>query len=133
VTPLEIALAYLDSFASGDPDRVAAWVTEDFRNDQMGALGNRFQGKSQYRERLAGFLERFAGLSYTPCDPFATGNRVALPYRMTATDAGHQIAIDGVMIITIRDQLVCARVDYWDGLTYLQQMEMAPGTPDGDA
>lgn len=133
VTPLELAIHYLNSFASGDPDRIAACVTEDFRNDQMGALGSRFQGKALYRERLEGFLGRFAGLSYSAIEPFAMGNRIALPYRMTASDAGQAIVIEGVMIITIRDQLICARVDYWDGLTYLQQMGLAPAAPTGDA
>lgn len=126
MTPIEVALNYVAAFASGDADRVADCVTEDFRNNQMGALGNRFQGQALYRERLKGFLGRFAGLRYDVDAPFADGDRVALPYRMTATDEGRPIAIEGVMIVTVRGGHVAARDDYWDGLSYLQQMGMAP-------
>lgn len=112
----------MDSFASGDPDRVAAWVTDDFINNQMGVLGTRFQGRALYRERLEGFLGRFPGLNYTPGDPVAQNDRVVLPYIMGASDQGRPIAIDGVMVITVAGDRVARRDDYWDGLTYFQQI-----------
>ena len=58
------ALKYLDSFSAGDPDTVAALVTEDFINDQVGLLGARFQGRSLYRDRLETFLNRFQSIRY---------------------------------------------------------------------
>lgn len=125
MTPTEVALSYLEAFSSGDPERVTLWVTEDFANDQMGALGNRFKGRELYRERLRGFLGRFRGLRYAPGVTISEGDRVVVPYVMTATDDGHPIALDGVMLITVQGQLVSARADYWDGLSYFQQMGVA--------
>ena len=59
--PLDVAMAYIAAFASGDPDAVADRVTEDFENNQMGVLGSRFRGRDLYRTRLKGFLAQFEG------------------------------------------------------------------------
>lgn len=126
MTPAQVALGYVASFAGGDPDVIAAWVTDDFANDQMGALGSRFVGKALYRQRLEGFLARFAGLRYEAGAPICDGGRVAVPYVMRASDQGRDLAIDGVMLITVRGDLVAARADYWDGVTYLQQIGQDP-------
>lgn len=120
--PTEVALAYLASFSSGDPERVVAWVTDDFANNQMGALGSRFKGRDLYRERLRAFLGRFRGLRYAPGATVSEGRHVVVPYVMTATDEGQPISIDGIMLITVHEGLVSARADYWDGLSYCQQM-----------
>jgi len=122
VTPLEVALGYIAAFSSGDPDQVAARVTEDFANNQMGVLGNRFTGRDLYRTRLVGFLKQFEGISYAVASPIVQGNIVAAPYVMTATDAGRPLRIEGVMMITVEGDLVAQRDDYWDGLTYFRQI-----------
>lgn len=124
MTPTEVALGYIGSFASGDPAAVAAWVTEDFANNQMGELGSRFTGRALYRERLEGFLGRFQGLRYEVAEAIGQGDRVAVTYRMTAEDGGRPLAIDGVMVITVANGLVSRRDDYWDGLSYCKQMGM---------
>lgn len=120
-SPAEIALGYIAAFSSGDPDSVAAWVAEDFANNQMGVLGSRFVGRTLYRQRLEGFLTQFAGISYAVETTIVQGNAVVAPYVMTASDAGRPIQIEGVMLITVEDGLVSRRDDYWDGLTYLRQ------------
>ena len=120
--PAEVALGYIAAFSSGDPDTVAAWVTEDFANNQMGVLGSRFIGRALYRQRLEGFLGRFAGLRYAAGATIVEGNSVVVPYVMTASDAGRPIEIEGVMLIVVEDGLVSRRDDYWDGLTYLRQV-----------
>lgn len=121
MTPTEVALAYLNSFASGDPNQVADWVTEDFINNQVGEIGARFEGGALYRNRLAGFLAQFLGLNYVDKGVIAQGDMVVVCYEMTATDAGRPITIEGVMIIYVRGDRVARRDDYWDGLTYLRQ------------
>lgn len=121
-SPAEVALGYIAAFSSGDPDSVAAWVTEDFTNNQMGVLGSRFVGRALYRQRLEGFLGRFAGLRYAAGTTIVEGNSVAVPYVMTASDAGRPIEIEGVMLIMVEDGLVSRRDDYWDGLTYMRQV-----------
>ena len=37
MTPGDVARSYLGAFVSGDPDRVAAWVTDDFVNEHTAA------------------------------------------------------------------------------------------------
>tara|TARA_B100000767_G_scaffold71013_2_gene67584 strand:- start:4500 stop:4877 length:378 start_codon:yes stop_codon:yes gene_type:complete len=116
-----IALKYLDSFRAGDPDTVAALVTEDFINDQVGLLGARFQGRSLYRDRLERFLNRFQSIRYQAEQVIVEGKSLAVAYKMTAIEDKCPIAIRGVMLITIEGNLIKKRSDYWDGLNYLAQ------------
>ncbi|MEX6633780.1 nuclear transport factor 2 family protein [Hyphococcus lacteus] len=120
-----VALRYMASFATGDPDQVAANVTEDFVNTQTGALGKGCETREVYRGRLKGFLGSFVGLKYEPVDVIENGGKVAITYRMRAESDGHPIDIPGVMVVEVRDGLVAGRQDYWDGLTFLQQTKQA--------
>jgi predicted ester cyclase len=140
--------SYLASFASGDPDAVAAHVSDDFVNDHTAALGSGCVGVAEYRKRLPGFLAGFPGLSYLVdaliVDP--DGTRAAATYRMTATSEGHPIGIRGCMVFeidlapdgesgssvtdgtagsSVRDR-IARRTDYWDSLVYLRQVGQAP-------
>ena len=119
----DIALRYMASFETGDPDVIAANVTEDFINTQTGALGKGCQTRDTYRERLAGFLAGFTDLRYVPIHVIEQNERVAISYRMMAISDGHPIDIAGVMVIAVRDGLVASREDYWDGVTFLEQTE----------
>jgi ketosteroid isomerase-like protein len=125
-SPAGVAVAYVGAFASGDPEAVAALVTDDFVNDHTAALGTGCVGRDEYRLRLPGFLAAFPGLRYEAEQVIADGNVVAVPYRMTATSDGHPIDLRGVMVIEVRAGLVAKRTDYWDALTYLRQIDRAP-------
>lgn len=116
-----VALAYLAALSAGDPEQIAALVTEDFVNEHASALGSGSVGRDEYRRRLPHFLADLPGLTYAPESPIAAGTRVAVPYRLTATSDGHPVDLRGVMVIEVRDGLVARRTDYWDGLTVLQQ------------
>ena len=120
-TNRDLVLSYLESFSRGDPQAVTAHVTEDFRNRQIGLLGTGCAGADTYRERLAGFLGSFRNLSYEVEDLVADGDKVAVAYRMTFDDGDRPVAVQGMMLMTIRDGLIAERADYWDGLTYLKQ------------
>ena len=120
--PAVVARAYLDSFATGDPDKVAALVTDDFVNEHTAALSSSCNGKTEYRRRLPDFLTSFAGLRYEIEDVLADGDKVAAAYTMRATYEGHKIAVRGVMRLRIHDGLVAHRVDYYDALGFLQQI-----------
>ncbi|MCH7853700.1 MAG: nuclear transport factor 2 family protein [Proteobacteria bacterium] len=117
----DIALRYMASFETGDPDAIASNVTEDFINTQTGALGKGCQTRQTYRERLVGFLAGFKDLRYLSVHIIEQDERVAISYRMTAISDGHPIDIPGVMVIAVRDGLVASREDYWDGVTFLEQ------------
>ena len=120
-----VARSYLESFASADPDAIAAIVTDDFVNEHTAALSSGCEGKTEYRRRLPGFLASFADLRYDIEDLVAEGDRAAAAYTMHATYEGHPIVVRGVMRILVRDGLVAHRTDYYDALGFLQQIGKA--------
>jgi steroid delta-isomerase-like uncharacterized protein len=122
-SPEELVRSYLTSFASGDPDTIAAHVAADFVNEHASALGRGSVGADEYRSRLPGFLASFPGLRYDVESVIADGERVAVQYLLTATSDGHPIDVRGVMVIDVADGLITRRTDYWDSLTYLRQLE----------
>ena len=125
MTPRDIVSSYLAAFASGDPDRIASHVTEDFVNEQVSALGVGCVGRDEYRRRLSSFLADFRGLRYEVEDIVGDGDRVIAAYTLHASHSDHDIQIRGVMRFVIRDGAIAHRYDYWDGLTFLQQVGQA--------
>ena len=125
VDPVAVARSYLRSFATGDPDTVVAHVTDDFVNEHTAALSSSSAGKIEYRRRLPDFLAGFSGLRYEIEDLIAAGDKVAAAYTMHATYEGHEVAVRGVMRLSVRDGLVAHRVDYYDALGFLQQIGKA--------
>ena len=117
----EVARAYVESFASGDPDAIAAHVADDFVNEHTSALGSGCRGRDEYRQRLPGFLASLPGLRYDVEQVIGDGSTVAVPYRLTAVSGGHPVDLRGVMVIDVADGAVARRTDYWDALTFLRQ------------
>jgi len=120
------AVSYLESFGGGDPDAVAAHVTDDFVNDHASALGAGCAGRDEYRRRLPGFLASMPGLRYEPGAPIVDGSRVAAPYELHASGTdpdGNTVPVHlrGVMILRFEGDLIAERLDVWDALTYLRQ------------
>ena len=119
--PREVSLAYVASFASGDPDRIASHVTADFWNEHTSTLGRSGRGRVEYRRRLPAFLADFAELRYDVEDVVAEGDRVVVAYTMRARWQGKDVTIRGVFRLRIDDGLVAHRADYWDGLDFQRQ------------
>jgi ketosteroid isomerase-like protein len=117
----EIVRSYLNAFASGDPAVVVGHVTDDFENIQVGLLGKGCTGADVYAERLVGFLGAFTDLKYDIEELVVDGNKIAAAYKMTFTDNGQSMVIEGVMVITMRDGKIAVRKDYWDGLSHIKQ------------
>jgi hypothetical protein len=120
------ARAYLASFAEGDPDAIAALVTDGFVNDHASALGTGCVGRAEYARRLPGFLASMPGLRYEAGEPIVQGERVALPYVLHATGttpAGDDVPVHvrGVMLLRFEGDLIAERLDVWDSLTFLRQ------------
>jgi len=120
-----VAASYLASFATGDPETVAAHVGDGFVNEHTSALGSPSRGKAAYRERLADFLATFSGLAYEAADIVVEGDRAVAAYVMRAEVDGAPIEIQGVMRLTISGGLIERRVDYFDSLTFLRQTGQA--------
>ena len=121
MTPGEVARGYLGAFASGDPEVVAAWVTDDFVNEHTAALGSSCTGKADYLRRLPGFLSSMPGLRYDVEDVIEEGDRVAAAYTLRTTVNDRPIAVRGLMRFDIRGDLIARRVDYWDSLVFQRQ------------
>ena len=125
-TPADICRRYLESFATGDPDVVASFVSNDFVNEHTSALGSGCQGKDEYRRRLPGFIASMPGLSYEVESQIAEGDQVANAYTLRARVNERDIAVRGMMRITVRDGLITDRTDYWDSKSFLQQAGLEP-------
>lgn len=124
---MAVVQRYLDAFAGGDPDTVAALVTDDFVNEHLSELGSGCVGRDEYRRRLPDFLTMFGGLRYT-VDAISALDRVGevvARYRLTATYESTPIDISGVMWFVVRDGRVARRTDVWDSLTFLRQTGQA--------
>ncbi len=125
MTPAELCRSYLGSFATGDPERIAAHVTDDFVNEHTAALGGGCVGIDEYRERLPKFLASMPGLRYDVEDVVADGDRVMAAYTMRAVVNDRDIAIRGVMRFRVNAELIAERVDYWDSLVFQTQAGLA--------
>ena len=120
----EVVAAYLAAFATGEPDKVAQWVTDDFVNEHTAALGGGCTGRDEYRKRLPGFFGSFVGLVYDVEQIVAEGSAATAAYTMRAKWQGADpIEIRGVQRFTVGDGLVAHRIDYWDSLQFLLQVD----------
>lgn len=124
MTPRQVAEGYLGSFAGADADDIASRVTENFVNVHTAAIGRGCEGRDAYRQRLPGFLASFTGLRYDIEEVVVDGERVVVAYTMRARWQGETpIDVRGVQWLVVRDGLVARRVDYWDSLVFLLQVE----------
>ena len=120
-----VVRSYLASFASGDPEAIAAHVTDDFVNDHASALGSGSDGAAEYRRRLPEFLRTMPGLRYEVTHVVADGDDLAAAYTLTAIPDGHPVELRGLMLCRVAGARVAARTDYWDSLSYLGQVGQA--------
>ena len=124
-TPEQIARGYLESFATGDPDAVTRWVTDDFVNEHTAALGTGCVGKDEYVRRVPGFLASMPGLRYDVEDVVADGDRAVAAYTLHTRVNDRDVAVRGVMRFFVRDGLIAKRIDYWDSLQFQRQAGLA--------
>ncbi|MYS80850.1 nuclear transport factor 2 family protein [Embleya scabrispora] len=119
------AEAYVAALNSGDPEAIAARVSEDFHNEHTSALGRSLRGRTAYRERLPGFLAEFEGLRYAVEELLVDGDRAAIAYTMTfrlrGSAAAEPVLIRGVFRLRMVGDLIAHRVDYWDGAEFERQ------------
>lgn len=117
-----IARSYLESFATGSAEAIAAHVSPDFINEHTSALGAGCVGQAEYRQRLVDFLADMVDLRYEIEHLIVENSEVAAFYTMTARWQGeHPISIRGVQRLVVADGLITHRTDYWDSATFLTQ------------
>ena len=116
---------YLGAFTRNDPDAIAGYVSDGFRNEHLSELGSGCVGRAEYRRRLPHFLASFTDRSYSIVDTIEqrrdSCTELAVRYRFEADYDGMQIEIPGVMWFSVRDDVITKRVDTWDSLTFLKQ------------
>lgn len=125
LTPSEICLSYLASFATADANKVAKHVTTNFINEHTSALGSSCTGKDEYLRRLPGFISSMPDLSYEVEQISAEGKHVWAAYTLKAKINGNQIMIRGAMHFEVIDDLISKRVDYWDSQMFKLQAGLA--------
>ncbi len=124
-TPVEVCRSYLAAFATGDPQQIAAHVTDGFVNEHTAALGAGCVGRVAYEERLPGFLASMPGLRYEILEAIAEGPNVAVAYVLRAQLDDHRLAVPGMMRFRIEGERIAHRVDYWDSLVFQRQAGLA--------
>lgn len=124
-SPAEVCRGYLEAFSTGEPEAVAAFVTDDFVNEHTAALGGGCVGIDEYRRRLPAFMASMPGLRYDIEDVVADGDRVCAAYTLRTTVNDKPIAVRGVMRFFLRDGKIAHRIDYWDSLVFQRQAGMA--------
>ncbi len=127
-TAKDLCLAYLASFATGDPELVASHVADGFVNEHTAAIGRSSEGKDEYRSRLPGFLASMPGLRYDvdeTHDVVAEGDIVFAAYTLRCRVNERDIAVRGVMRFEVRDGLIAKRTDWWDSRVFEQQAGLA--------
>src|SRR5581483_9734989 len=87
---------YLDALNGGDPDAIAACVTEDFYNEHTSALGHSRRGRAAYREE-------FTGVHCGVEDSVVEGDRAAVAGTMTGVCHGDPVSVRGVCRFRVED------------------------------
>lgn len=128
IPPTEVVSGYLQAFSGHDPDAIAAFVADGFRNEYHSALGTGCVGRDEYRRRLPHFLEAFLDRSYEIADivsqQFESETVVVVSYRFIATHRETRLPVDipGVMWFGVRNGEITRRTDTWDSLSFLRQI-----------
>jgi hypothetical protein len=134
-TAIEVVTGYLRALSGSDPDDIASFVSDSFRNEHLSELGSGCTGRVEYRRRLPNFLASFGDRSYEVEDIVEqvreSSTDVVVRYRLRANYADGPIAdapieIPGVMWFSVHDDQISKRVDVWDSLTFLQQTGQVP-------
>ncbi len=117
-----VVRSYLAAFEAGDPDAIAAHVSDDFFNEHTAALGSSCTGRDEYRRRLPGFLGSMPGLRYEVEDVVADGDRSVATYTLHAHVSDRDVSVRGAMVFRVVDGLIVHRTDYWDSKVFLDQL-----------
>lgn len=131
-SPSEVVSGYLQAFSGHDPDAIAGFVAEGFRNEYQSALGTGCAGRDEYRRRLPHFLDAFTDRAYEITDlvtqELEGETAVVVRYRFSAThcESRRPVDIAGVMWFGVRDHEITRRTDTWDSLSFLRQIGADP-------
>lgn len=126
-TAAEAVLGYLTALGGDDPDTIARYVSDEFHNEHLSALGSDSRGRAEYRTRLPGFLAQFPTRRYdierVVEQEREGGTDVVVGYVLHAVHDGTEVSVPGIMWLTVADGLIERRTDCWDSLVFLRQTD----------
>ncbi len=121
MTPADVCVSYLSSFATGDADAITVHVTDDFVNEHTAALGSGCVGRTAYADRVPVFLASMPHLRYEIEDVVTDDDRVWIAYTLHARVNDRDVAVRGAMRFRVVGELIAHRTDYWDSLVFRRQ------------
>jgi ketosteroid isomerase-like protein len=116
-TPMQIAKAILDAFNAHDIDRIMSFFADDCSLDMPRGTeqwGQRFVGKADVREGLAGRLDGIPDVHYGEDRHWGSGNMIVSEWLLTGTKFdGEKVRVRGCDHYEFRDGKVVRKDSYW--------------------
>lgn len=125
-----VVLHFLDALGGEDVEWIAHHVSENFENRHLTALGDDSTGREEYRRRLPAFLADFPNRTYWADEMVHQGDdtdaTVVVRYRFEAEHQGASLSVPGIAWFRVERGVITQRIDSWDSLTVLRQIEDDP-------
>ena len=122
-----VVLYFLDALGGEDVDWIAHHVSDDFENRHLTALGEDSDGREEYCSRLPAFLADFEDRYYRVDEMVhqadESGDVVVVRYTFRAGHQGVSLSVPGIAWFRVQRGKITLRIDSWDSLTVLQQIE----------
>ena len=122
-----VVLYFLDALGGEDVDWIAHHVSDDFENCHLTALGEDSDGREEYCSRLPAFLADFEDRYYRVDEMVhqadESGDVVVVRYTFRAGHQGVSLSVPGIAWFRVQRGKITLRIDSWDSLTVLQQIE----------
>ena len=122
-----LVLHFLDALGGEDVDWIVHHVSEGFENRHLTALGEDSTGREEYRQRLPAFLADFPDRTYWVDEMVHEGDdsgaTVVVRYRFEASHQGAALSVPGLAWFRVESGGITRRIDSWDSLTVLRQVE----------
>lgn len=126
---------YLKACSTGDVEGAVACFTEDAVFDDL-ALGVVLTGHTEIREFIASVFAAVPDFSCTAQRIFVDGDQVCTQYTFGGTQTGDfpglpatgkPAEIRGVSVDVVTGGRISHHTDYWNLVSYLQQVGLMPG------
>lgn len=130
----ELIAQLVASWNSHDPDRVAAWYTEDCYGLDV-AIAKPQIGRQGVRRMFEAYYQAFPDLEITPDDIIVADGRVALFWTARATHlgpilnipaSGRRVTARGVNRLVLEGGQVCETLTIWDVAGMLRGLGLLP-------
>lgn len=134
-TAADVVLGYLTALGGDDDDAIARFVSDEFHNEHLSALGADSRGRAEYRTRLPDFLAEFPTRRYDVEQlveqEVGEGTDVVVRYILHALHDDTEVTVPGIMWLSVVDGLIERRTDCWDSLGFLRQINRGGDPPPG--